>query len=64
MDDSNDLKPEQSRMGGNCALKELLAPLYKESRELALHRAGELGFSDKLASHHGVDWLGVKDALA
>ena len=42
------------------ALKELLAPLCEESRELALRRAGELGnFSDELAPHYGVEWVGL-----
>ena len=42
------------------ALKEHLAPLCEESRELALRRAGELGnFSDELAPHYGVEWVGL-----
>ncbi|OLP75207.1 hypothetical protein AK812_SmicGene45032 [Symbiodinium microadriaticum] len=42
------------------ALKEHLAPLDEESRELALRRAGELGnFSDELAPHYGIEWVGL-----
>ncbi|CAE7702831.1 unnamed protein product [Symbiodinium sp. CCMP2592] len=44
----------------DAALKEHLAPLCEESRELALRRAGELGnFSDELAPHYGVEWVGL-----
>ncbi|CAE7377172.1 unnamed protein product, partial [Symbiodinium sp. CCMP2592] len=44
----------------DAALLEHLAPLCEESRELPLRRAGELGnFSDELAPHYGVEWVGL-----